>query len=267
MPDELARQLPYIRKLLEAMRVPILELPGFEADDIIGTLAVEAARRGTEVYIVSGDKDMRQLVRPGIFIFDPMKNLLYDEAMVLEVSGVRPDQIVDMMALQGDAVDNIPGAPGIGAKGAKDLIARFGSLDALLAAADQVERKTYRESLQNNREQILQSRVLVTVRTDVPVPLDLDGFRIQDPNRAAMREFYQQMEFHSLLKDWLPELEARQHDYSELPAGANFPSTQEGPVAVAVSTYEAEAFLAVSARPGEARTLPVARLPELRMAG
>ncbi len=260
MPDELARQLPYIRKLLEAMRVPILEQPGFEADDIIATLAVDAARRGTEVHIVSGDKDMRQLVRPGILIFDPMKNLLYDEAKVLEVTGVRPGQIVDMMALQGDAVDNIPGAPGIGAKGAKDLIARFGSLDALLASPGQVERKTYRESLQNNREQILQSRVLVTVRTDAPVPLDLDTLRRQDPNRAAMREFYREMEFHSLLKDCLPELESRQHDYSELPAGAEFPPA----AAVAVATYEAEAFLAISARPGQARTLPAARLPEIR---
>jgi DNA polymerase-1 len=263
MPDELARQLPYIRKLLEAMRVTILEQPGFEADDIIGTLAVEAAQRGTEVYIVSGDKDMRQLVRPGIFIFDPTKNVLYDEAKVLEVSGVRPDQIVDMMALQGDAVDNIPGAPGIGAKGAKALITQFGTLDELLEAAACVERKAQRESLQNHREQILQSRVLVTVRTDVPVPLDLDALQLQEPNRAAMREFYKEMEFHSLLKDGLPELEARQHDYSELPAG-DFVAPQDGPVAVAVSTYEAEAFLAISARPSHAYTLSTARLPEIR---
>lgn len=263
MPDELARQLPYIRKLLEAMRVTILELPGFEADDIIGTLAVEAAQRGTEVYIVSGDKDMRQLVRPGIFIFDPMKNVLYDEAKVLEVSGVRPDQIVDMMALQGDAVDNIPGAPGIGAKGAKALITEFGTLDALLESAASVERKAQRESLQNHREQILQSRVLVTVRTDAPVPLDLDALKLQEPNRAAMREFYREMEFHSLLKDCLPELEAQQHDYSELPAG-DVVAPQDGPVAVAVSTYEAEAFLAISARPSHANTLSVARLPEIR---
>jgi DNA polymerase I len=263
MPDELARQLPYIRKLLEAMRVPILELPGFEADDIIGTLAIGAARQGADVYIVSGDKDMRQLVRPSIFIYDPMKNLLYDEAKVLEVSGVRPDQIVDMMALQGDAVDNIPGAPGIGAKGAKDLISKFGTLDMLLTSAAHVERKTYRESLQNHREQILQSRVLVTVRTDVPVPLDLDALRIQDPNRAALREIYRVMEFYSLLKDNLPELESSERDYSELSAGSDF-SSQEAPVAVAVSTYEAEAFLALSERPSQARTLPVPRLPEIR---
>src|SRR5579871_1550223 len=263
MPDELALQLPYVRKLLEAMRVPILIEPGFEADDIIGTLAIEAARGGTEVYVVSGDKDMRQLVRPGIFIFDPMKNILYDEAKVLEVSGVRPDQIVDMMALQGDAVDNIPGAPGIGAKGAKDLITRFGTLDALLQSADQVERKTYRESLKGNREQILQSRVLVTVRTDAPVTLDLDALEVRGPDRALLREIYREMEFHSLLKDCLPELQSSGHDYAELAAG-DAPARPELPVALAVSSYDAEAFVAFSASPGVARTLGSARLPEVR---
>jgi len=123
-PDDLQKQFPYVRKMLDALHVPIIEHAGFEADDVIATLAILACKAGIEVVIASGDKDMRQLVRPGITIFDPMKNLFLDEAKILETSGVRPDQIVDMMALQGDAVDNVPGAPGIGAKGAKDLIQR-----------------------------------------------------------------------------------------------------------------------------------------------
>src|SRR5258708_7721217 len=168
-PDDLVKQFPYIRKLLEAMRIPVIEEPGFEADDVIATLALAAAREGAEVVIVSGDKDMRQLVRPGIRIYDPMKNLMYDEAKVLEISGVRPDQIVDMMALVGDAVDNIPGAPGIGAVGARNLISRFGTLDALLESADKLERAAQRDSLKNFREQILQSRDLATLHTTVPV--------------------------------------------------------------------------------------------------
>src|SRR5258707_8555582 len=152
-PDDLVRQFPYIRQLLEALRIPVIEQPGFEADDVMAPLALAAVREGIEAVIVSGDKDMRQLVRPGLTIFDPMKNLIYDEAKVLEVNGVRPDQIVDMMALVGDAVDNIPGAPGIGAKGARDLISRFGTLDALLESAEKLERKAQRDSLNNFRDQ------------------------------------------------------------------------------------------------------------------
>jgi len=260
-PDDLVKQFPYIRKLLEAMRIPVIEQPGFEADDVIATLAVAGARKALDVVIVSGDKDMRQLVRRGIQIFDPMKNLMYDEAKVLEVTGVRPNQIVDMMALQGDAVDNVPGAPGIGAKGAKDLITRFGTLDEALQYSYLVERKTYRESLQNNREQIMKSKALVTLNAAIPMEIDFEKLRMQEPSRAALREIYRELEMHSLLKDTLPELEAGKQDYAEWSAGDE---VSDSPVALAVATYDAEAFLAVSARAGVARTLSAARLPEIR---
>ena len=127
--------------------------------------------------------------------------------------GVRPDQIVDLMALQGDAIDNIPGAPGIGEKGARDLIQRFGTVETVLEHAAEVERKTYRESLQNNRKQIQKSKTLVTLIADAPIPLELDNLRRQEPDRAALRQIYQEMEFHSLLKEFLPVLESGVKDY------------------------------------------------------
>ncbi len=260
-PDDLLKQFPYIRKLLDALRIPIIEQPGFEADDVIATLALAAAREGTETVIVTGDKDMRQLVRSGITIFDPMKNVFFDEAKVLEVSGVRPDQIVDMMALQGDAIDNVPGAPGIGAKGARDLITQFGTLDSLFENTSKVQRKTYRESLENNRQQILQSQALVRLHPEVPVALDLEALQVRDPNRTLLREIYKEMEFHSLLKDCLPEIDPSQLDYTEWKPGDE---ASADPVAIAVAEYEAEAYLALSTRAGVSRTLSLARLPELR---
>ena len=153
MPRDLAQQMPYIRRALEAYRIPILELPGFEADDVIGTLARKAADAGYSVFVVSSDKDMMQLVNDRICVLNPPKdNLICDAAKVEEILGVPPERVVDVMALRGDSIDNIPGAPGIGDKGSVELIQRFGSVESALDHAAEVERKTYRESLQNNRE-------------------------------------------------------------------------------------------------------------------
>ncbi len=143
MPEDLRRQIPYIRRSLEALRIPILEAEGFEADDVIGTLAREAAEQGHEVFIVSGDKDMMQLVTPQVKILNPQKdNLILDPAKVKETLGVPPEKVVDVMALRGDTVDNIPGAPGIGDKGSVELIMEFGSVEAVLDRAAEVKRKT-----------------------------------------------------------------------------------------------------------------------------
>src|SRR4051794_39223536 len=140
-PPDLLDQIPIVRRVLEAMRIPILEFPGFEADDVIGTLACRGAELGMDVVIVSSDKDMLQLVNDRVTMLNPAKDdEVYDAAKVLDFMGVRPDQVADLLALKGDAVDNIPGAPGIGDKGAKDLITRFGSLDAALERAAEVEK-------------------------------------------------------------------------------------------------------------------------------
>ena len=173
-PEDLKRQIPYIRRALEALRIPILEAQGFEADDVIGTLAREAAEHEHEVFIVSGDKDMMQLVTSAVKILNPQKdNLILDPAKVVEVLGVPPEKVIDVMALRGDAVDNIPGAPGIGDKGSVDLIQQFGSVEAVLDRVAEVKRKSYRESLEQNRDAVLLSKELVTIDSHVPLALDL----------------------------------------------------------------------------------------------
>src|SRR5579871_4872788 len=169
-PPDLGDQIPYVRRVLNAMRIPILEYRGFEADDVIGTIARRAERDGVEVVIVSSDKDMLQLVSDRITMLNPAKDdEWYDPVKVKAFMGVRPDQVADLLALKGDAIDNIPGAPGIGDKGAKDLIGRFGSVEAAIEHAAEVERKMYRESLQNNVERILMSKRLATIDTNVPI--------------------------------------------------------------------------------------------------
>ena len=189
MPEDLRRQIPYIRRALEALRIPILEAEGFEADDVIGTLAREAAEEEHEVFIVSGDKDMMQLVTPQVKILNPQKdNLILDPAKVTETLGVPPEKVVDVMALRGDSVDNIPGAPGIGDKGSVELIREFGTVEAVLDRAAEVKRKAYRESLEQNRETVLLSKELVTIDCHVPLELDLGAMETQPPDIEACRD-------------------------------------------------------------------------------
>ena len=205
MPEDLRRQIPYIRRALDALRIPILEAEGFEADDVIGTLAREAAESEYEVFIVSGDKDMMQLVTPAVKILNPQKdNLILDPAKVAEVLGVPPEKVVDVMALRGDASDNIPGAPGIGDKGSVDLIVEFGSLEAVLERASEVKRKSYRESLEQNRDSVLLSKELVTIDCHVPLALDLAAMETQPPDLEACRELFTELEFTSMLRELEP---------------------------------------------------------------
>jgi DNA polymerase-1 len=205
MPEDLRRQIPYIRRALEALRIPILEAEGFEADDVIGTLAREAAEQQYEVFIVSGDKDMMQLVTPTVKILNPQKdNLILDPAKVIEVLGVPPEKVVDVMALRGDSVDNIPGAPGIGDKGSVDLIVEFGSVEAVLDRASEVKRKSYRESLEQNRDAVLLSKELVTIDSHVPLPLDLAAMETQTPDIEACRQLFTELEFTSMLRELEP---------------------------------------------------------------
>jgi DNA polymerase-1 len=205
MPEDLRRQIPYIRRALEALRIPILEAEGFEADDVIGTLAREAAEQEHEVFIVSGDKDMMQLVTPTVKILNPQKdNLILDPAKVTEVLGVPPEKVVDVMALRGDAVDNIPGAPGIGDKGSVELIQEFGSVEAVLDRAAEVKRKSYRESLEQNRDAVLLSKELVTIDSHVPLELNLAAMETQPPDQEACRELFTELEFTSMLRTLAP---------------------------------------------------------------
>ncbi len=218
MPEDLSRQIPYIRRSLEAFHIPILEAEGFEADDVIGTLSCRASEQGHDVFIVSGDKDMMQLVNQRVKVLNPQKdNLILDSAKVTEVLGVPPEKVVDVMALRGDTIDNIPGAPGIGDKGSVDLILEFGTVEAVLDRAEEVKRKTYRESLQQNRDAVLLSKELVTIDCNVPIALDLHAMETQAPDLEACRELFTELEFTSMLKELAPDPEATKLELLEDP--------------------------------------------------
>jgi DNA polymerase-1 len=246
MPEDLAQQIPYIRRALEAYRIPILELAGFEADDVIGTLARKAAAAKHPVYVVSSDKDMMQLVNDDVLILNPPKdNLICDAAKVEEILGVRPERVIDIMALRGDSVDNIPGAPGIGDKGSVEIIKRFGTVEEALDRANEVEKKTYRESLQNNRDTILFSKSMATIDTNVPVDLNVEAMRAGEPDLDLLRQLFTELEFTSLLKELLPDVQVTETDYSEANSAADVDRvvgslTAEGALAIAVESEQTE---------------------------
>ena len=206
MPDDMRVQIPLVRRLCEAMRLPILEESGYEADDVIGTIAVQAAKHGFEVLIISNDKDMMQLVGKNVRTLKTGSggakgDILVDEAKVQELLGVPAEKVVDYMALLGDTVDNIPGAKGIGEKGAAELITKYGSVEKALDRAHEVSNKRYREALQQQRDQVLMSKQLATISTDVPMKLDFEALERREPDLPALAALYRELGFSSLLKE------------------------------------------------------------------
>jgi DNA polymerase-1 len=283
MPGDLAQQLPYIRRALEAYRIPILELAGYEADDVIGTLAQKAVQQSYSVYVVSSDKDMLQLVNENIEVLNPPKdNLICDAQKVEEILGVPPVRVVDVMALRGDTIDNIPGAPGIGDKGSVELIKRFGSVEQALDRAGEVEKKTYRESLQHNRDVVLLSKKLATIDCEVPIELDVNSMKSGEPDIETLRALFTELEFTSLLKELLPVVEVSEAHYSEAKSAADVEAVlksipPEGFLAVAVESetatpreeenQDAEAepemlpLAAESVEPGQAQDVAISSAP------
>jgi len=246
MPPDLAQQVPYVRRALDAFRIPILEAQGFEADDVIGTLAAKAAESGHPVFVVSNDKDMMQLVNDRVKILNPVKdNLVLDREKVVETLGVPPERVVDVMALRGDSIDNIPGAPGIGDKGSVELIQQFGSVEAALDRADEIKRKTYRESLQNNREAVLLSKELVTIHCEVPIDFDLEAMRTQEPDTSACRALFTELEFTTLLRELTPAVPTTAVEYILEP-----------------TAEQIAAFVAQARKDGLALALPASELEE-----
>jgi DNA polymerase I len=246
MPADLRQQIPYIRRSLEAFHIPIIQYKGFEADDVIGTLAHKAEHAGHKVYIVSSDKDMLQLVTEQVLVLNPTKdNLVLDRVTVEQALGVPPERVIDVMALRGDAIDNIPGAPGIGDKGSIELIQQFGSLEAALDRAEEVKRKTYRESLQNNRDNILLSKELVTIHCSVPVDLELERMQTQEPDVAAARALFNELEFTTLLKELAPAVDATRAELITTPTDeehARFFAAAQNGFAIAVDVTFLEAL-------------------------
>ena len=208
MPDEMKVQLPYVRRLCEAMRLPILELDGYEADDVIGTMAKKGTEEKLEVLVISNDKDMMQLVSPGVRILrtgsgGAKADRIVDAQKVEEILGVPPGKVIDLMALLGDTVDNIPGAKGIGEKGATELIQKYGSVESALDHAGEVTNKRYREALQQQREQVMMSKQLAAIETNVPLELDLGKLQVREPDAAALAVLYRELGFNSLLRELL----------------------------------------------------------------
>ncbi len=214
MPDELAGQIPLVHRACEALGVPIITHDRYEADDVIGTIAKRASVEGYDVAIVTGDKDFFQLVTNGVRVFNPREEgTWYDADGVKEKFGVRPDQVVDVLALMGDSVDNVKGVPGIGEKGARALITTHGTLDALLEHAAEVPQKKYREALITHAAEATASRTLLQIHTDVPVPFDIASFRYRGPSQADCYTLFAELGFRSLVMEFAPTAETVEKDY------------------------------------------------------
>src|SRR5579872_1722196 len=205
MPDELAQQIPMVHAACEAMGVPILTSERYEADDVIGTLTLKAAAAGFDVAIVTMDKDFFQLVGGGVKVYNPRdEGSWYDAEGVKEKFGVAPDHVVDVLALMGDTIDNIKGVPGVGEKGARELIVQYGSLENLLEHASEIKNKRYREGLTTHAESARQSRELARIRTDVPIDFDPEALRYRAGSREAAFAIFNELGFRTLVAEFAP---------------------------------------------------------------
>lgn len=201
MPETLIPQIPYIKDMIRGFSIPVLEKPGIEADDIIGTLARRYSEQDMKVFIVSGDKDMMQLVGENVVIVDTMKDKVFDAAAVKEKFGVPPEQVVEIMGLTGDKTDNIPGAPGIGPKGALRLIEEYGTIENVLKNVDRIKNAKAKECIRLHRDQIIMSRELARIRTDEDIPFELADSRSGNPDADALKTLFKEFEFSSLLQE------------------------------------------------------------------
>ncbi len=210
MPEEMAVQLPWINQVVEGFNIPMLREPGFEADDLIGTLSRTAREAGYSVVMVTGDKDFIQLVREDVEIWDPMKEKTMDLASVQKDFGVNPEQMIDVMGLSGDTSDNIPGVPGIGQKTALALIREFGSIEGIYDKIDTITKKKQKENLIEYKDQALLSKVLVTIRTDAPIPEEClpENLKRRSPDEAKLADIFKTLEFRQLQRDFPEEVEA-----------------------------------------------------------
>ncbi|MBI5203352.1 MAG: DNA polymerase I [Nitrospirae bacterium] len=199
-PNDLVQQLPRIRQMIDAFNIKIFEVPGYEADDLIGTIAKNASEKGMNVFIVTADKDMLQLVDDKIKIYDPVKDRVLDEEYVKEKFGVGPERVTEFMALTGDAVDNIPGIKGIGEKTARELLSTFGSLDDLLQHPEKIKKERLRAMVSENKDIALLSQKLATIDIAVPIDIDIKEFGLKEPDWLNLLSLYKEFEFTSLMK-------------------------------------------------------------------
>ena len=212
MPDALSVQIPYIHRVVGAFNIPVIILEGYEADDVIGTVSKKGEADGYEVIIVTGDKDMFQLITPHVRIYDPMKDRFYGEADVVERFGVGPSSVAEVMGLMGDSIDNIPGVTGIGEKTAKELISVFGTIENLLVHLDEVKKPKLRSLLKEQGEIARLSRELALINTDLPVHIDYEDFKLTPPDNNKIIEIFRELEFSSLLKHFTPVPSSKDED-------------------------------------------------------
>jgi DNA polymerase-1 len=264
MPDDLSVQVPLIHEVLEGFRIPVIGITDYEADDLIGSLACTARDRGYRVVIATSDKDFFQLVGNGILLYHTGREVLYDEEGVKEAFGLPPEKVVDVMAIWGDAIDNIPGVPGIGEKGAKALISQFGSLDELYSHLDDVKKASQRKALETYKEQALLSRELARIKCDLTVEVDFDSLVLGEPDRARLHEVFSRLEFTSLLQEYLPEAPAVEKDYRVAASAEDIReiSRGDGPIAIWVESETPEGFdspiaIALSVTRGESVIVPL----------
>ncbi|MBW2443663.1 MAG: DNA polymerase I, partial [Deltaproteobacteria bacterium] len=216
MPEDMAVQIPYIKEVTAAFNLPIIEMPGYEADDLIGTLARRAEKEGFKVVMVTGDKDFMQLVTDKTAIWDPMKDNAIDIDTIREKFGLEPSQMIDVQGLSGDATDNIPGVPGIGPKTALDLVKTYNSMQELYEKLDAISKTKQRENLENYRDQAFLSRELVTINTAAPVKLDLANFKVTAPDKDKLAELYKKLEFRQLQQSVPDQADLSQKDYQAI---------------------------------------------------
>ena len=220
-PEDIKLSVPYIKEILQAMHIPVLQADGFEADDVIGTLATKAGKAGMETYMLTPDKDYGQLIAPNVFMFKPRHGGGYDkigESEIKEKYGIdSAHKVIDLLALMGDSADNYPGCPGVGEKTAVKLINEFGSCEELLAHADQLKGKM-REKVENAKDDIKMSKFLATIRTDVPIELNLDELKMTEPDEKQLSEIFAQLEFKRLAEKFLRKAENTKNNAPKQPS-------------------------------------------------
>src|SRR3954454_9177417 len=213
MPDDLAIQLPFVNEVLEGFHIPVIGVTDWEADDLLGSLACTARDRGYDVVIATSDKDFFQLVGDGISLYHTGREVLYDAKGVADAFGLPPEKVVDVMAIWGDAIDNIPGVPGIGEKGAKSLITQFGSLEGVYEHLDDVK-PAQRKKLEEHRDKAFMSRDLARIKCDLTVEnIDFNALKRQEPDRPKLHDVFSRLEFASLMQEYLPEAPPVEKDY------------------------------------------------------
>ena len=227
MPDDLVKHVPRLKEVLTAFRIPLFENSRYEADDVLGSLAVRAAASNLKTVIVTTDKDLFQLVDANTSVYNPSKDILLDEAKVKEFFGVSPAQVVDVLTLWGDPSDNIPGVPGVGEKTAKSLISEFGSLDALLANLDTIANARARMAIRDNMDKLEMSRKLALIERDLDIVFDLEAFRMEEPDIEEVARLFREIEFTALLQEYVRKPAARQGTRLRLATRPWFVSTDE----------------------------------------